>query len=396
VALEPALRALALHALFPFACYVCAPIRIGGRLFGVIVLLDRAPRAAPFPVQAVPFLELLGENLGRAVDRNRLEALRLAAEQARDDATVLFTTAFSAAPIAMALVGIDGRLLRVNRAACRLFGQDEAALLARHFQSLTHPDDLKVQNCHLIELASGEIDDFQMEARYLRPDGGLIWRLLSVAAVRSEAGALRYFVAQIQDISNQKSLIAELSQRKLELEQANDSLTQLASRDPLTGLLNRRALRERMAQEIAAATERGTPLAFVMFDLEHFNDYNDAFGHLQGDIALREVAQSLKQSTRAVDIIGRFGGEEFLLLLPETDAVEAVQIAERTRANVAELSLLHPLTVSAGVHVFHPEVAAADGAALPSEGPAETVPLAQADIALYRAKHRGRNRVESI
>jgi len=387
VSLDPSLRALELHQTFPFECYIAAPIRVSGAIIGTFSMMDEQARSAPFPSQALPFLELLAETLGRTIERNRLETLRHEAEQARNEAMLLFSTAFAAAPIAMALVSIDGRFLRVNPAACRLFGYDEPDLLQLNFQSLTHPDDLGNDLKHLSDLRTGVSDSFQIEKRYLRPGGAAIWALLSVAVVRNADGSPRYYVSQIQDIDRQKSMIAELSVGKLELEKANATLTQLASRDPLTGFLNRRALRERLSEEMATARQTGAPLAFVMFDLDYFKDYNDRHGHLEGDIALREVAYCLRDAARASDILGRFGGEEFLLLLPRTTQAEANEVAERARERIAALRLRNPLTVSAGVHVFKP------GSGV---DPLEQNPIAQADMALYRAKHNGRNRVEAI
>ncbi|WP_337172728.1 diguanylate cyclase [Gemmatimonas aurantiaca] len=169
----------------------------------------------------------------------------------------------------------------------------------------------------------------------------------------------------------------------------NARLEQLAQTDPLTQLLNRRALTERITAEMERALRYDSTLALLMIDLDHFKKVNDTYGHLVGDDVLRDVGQLLNQTIRGSDITARYGGEEFLVLLPETDDGGAVAFAERIRAAVEEHpfardSMNEPLrlTASVGVAVF----------------PAARIEnvedlFARADAALYRAKAEGRNRV---
>lgn len=169
----------------------------------------------------------------------------------------------------------------------------------------------------------------------------------------------------------------------------NARLEQLAQTDPLTQLLNRRALTERITAEMERALRYDSTLALLMIDLDHFKKVNDTYGHLVGDDVLRDVGQLLNQTIRGSDITARYGGEEFLVLLPETDDGGAVAFAERIRAAVEEHpfardSMTEPLrlTASVGVAVF----------------PAARIEnvedlFARADAALYRAKAEGRNRV---
>lgn len=169
----------------------------------------------------------------------------------------------------------------------------------------------------------------------------------------------------------------------------NARLEQLAQTDPLTQLLNRRALTERITAEMERALRYDSTLALLMIDLDHFKRINDTFGHLVGDDVLRDVAQLLAQTIRGSDIVARYGGEEFLVLLPETDDAGAESFAERIRAAVeshpfAREALAEPLrlTASVGVAVF------------PAARIENVEDLFQrADAALYRAKAEGRNRV---
>jgi len=161
----------------------------------------------------------------------------------------------------------------------------------------------------------------------------------------------------------------------------------LATVDPLTGIANRQAVLTRLADELARASRYQRPLAVVMVDLDHFKRLNDAHGHEAGDVVLRQVARRLAANLRAVDLAGRFGGEEFLMILPETDADAAASLAEKLRRAVAGAPIRLPeghevtITLSAGV-------AGGPGPVLR----AETL-IRDADAALYSAKALGRNTV---
>jgi diguanylate cyclase (GGDEF)-like protein len=156
-----------------------------------------------------------------------------------------------------------------------------------------------------------------------------------------------------------------------------------ARTDPLTGLDNRRALRAEFGRELARAERTGRPLAFVVLDLDHFKEYNDALGHLAGDDALQRVAGILEEITRSVEVTARIGGEEFAIVAPDTDGKGGFALAERLRVGVERefASSRQPLTISAGVAVHWP--------GRQREGDL----VAAADRALYAAKDAGRNQV---
>jgi diguanylate cyclase (GGDEF)-like protein len=164
-----------------------------------------------------------------------------------------------------------------------------------------------------------------------------------------------------------------------------------ARADAKTGLLNAAAWERQAAAEVARAVRTSTPLAVALLDLDRFKQINDTYGHLRGDEVLRQVAATMTANLREYDLAGRFGGEEFVMLLPQTRAVDALRIAERVRAQIARLPVpvgetqQVPVTVSIGV-------AALDA------GAARELPdlLAAADAALYRAKASGRDQVQMI
>ena len=168
------------------------------------------------------------------------------------------------------------------------------------------------------------------------------------------------------------------------LRQKNEELERLSITDGLTGLANHRALVHRLDEEAERFRRNGRQFCVVMADVDRFKQYNDGFGHLAGDEALRTVAAIMRQSTRAVDFVARYGGEEFAIVMPETELDGAMHVAERIRAAVAAATFPgRPMTMSIGVAEF------------PSQADSPTTIIAAADQALYRAKREGRDRVVS-
>ncbi len=196
----------------------------------------------------------------------------------------------------------------------------------------------------------------------------------------------------------------------LKLKKQADELRDLVKRDPLTGIANRRALEEQARLEWRRALRKRQPMAVLMVDIDHFKAFNDQYGHLEGDSCLRRVAQAIAASVaRAGDLVARFGGEEFVALLPDSSNHQAVIVAEKIRAAVRELAIPHALsptsdrvTVSVGVAVGVPRFPpSANDAPEPANGfcsgyfePNSLDSLiARADAALYAAKQAGRDRV---
>lgn len=184
-------------------------------------------------------------------------------------------------------------------------------------------------------------------------------------------------------------MVTELARREEELQHFNARLKRLATVDGLTGLANRREFDAKLKSEWRHAATAGQSLALLMIDVDHFKLYNDHHGHSRGDEALRAVASIVAAAGRRQgDVVARFGGEEFAMILPDADLADALAIAERVRAAVAARGIPHGatpgdvVTVSVGVAAFTPG---------PGR-PLQTL-IEAADMALYAAKHRGRNRV---
>ena len=185
------------------------------------------------------------------------------------------------------------------------------------------------------------------------------------------------------DVAEVAAIQRLLLRRNRELHQAKAEVDDLLRVDPLTGLPNRRALAERLAEELSRATRQGSPLSAVVCDLDHFKAVNDDAGHASGDLVLASFGQILRQHTRPSDVPARVGGEEFTVLLPATELAGAAALAERVRSAAAER--IQPALGRA--------VTASFGVAQWQVGESVAAWLERADGALYAAKRAGRDRV---
>ena len=188
----------------------------------------------------------------------------------------------------------------------------------------------------------------------------------------------------------ERELVQLVEERTRQLESANTQLIQLSFIDPLTGVANRRRFDEHLALEWRRAVRSASRVAVIMVDLDAFKNFNDAYGHQEGDRCLQQVAAVLTDAAkRAGDLVARFGGEEFVLLLQESDQAAAVEMAERLRAGVEALAIPHEHSPAASVVTISLGVASA----APAAGLESASVIAAADAALYCAKAEGRNRV---
>ncbi len=280
-----------------------------------------------------------------------------------------FESAFSNAPIGMALVDMNGRWLHVNNALCRITGHEESSLKTKTLQSFTHPDDIELDLPALRQLLDGEIISYQIEKRCLHAWGQYVWMMITVSLVRDEEGRALYQIMQFQDISERKELAGRLEY--------------LVDHDFLTGLYNRRHFEQELAREVDRAARYGSPGAVLLIDVDNFKTVNDTFGHMAGDDLLKGIAGLLKHRMRHTDILARVGGDEFAVLLPETSGNQATAAADDfvnaldKQATMLANQSIH-ITASVGVASF--------------DQISETEVLARADAAMYAAKQAGRNR----
>lgn len=226
------------------------------------------------------------------------------------------------------------------------------------------------------------LSDFDKLARATAPFYILFWSILIVMA-----SYLSFIIESSARTDYIKNRLLALEAERLQY--LGRRLQQLSTTDSLTGIANRRYVEDQLGDEWLRCTRSGTPLAAVMFDVDYFKKYNDHYGHQQGDVCLKAIAEKMAEYCRRPgDVCARYGGEEFLMLLPETSAKQANDIATEVCTAIAAMKLEHtksPLgiaTVSIGV-----------AAMVPESGKNYEQLIRQADIALYEAKANGRNQV---
>jgi diguanylate cyclase (GGDEF)-like protein/PAS domain S-box-containing protein len=301
-----------------------------------------------------------------------------AAGEALQDARARLKATFDRAPIGMALVSIRadsyGRFLDVNQALCELTGYPQSQLRVMTFQSLTHPADIAGDLELMRQLLEDEVPSYQLEKRFIHADREVSWVMLNASLVRDDAGAPLYCIHQLQDIEERKRFEGQLAH--------------LADHDPLTGLYNRRRFGRELSREISAAERYGGRGAVFIIDIDNFKQINDTLGHNAGDEVMMEVGHVLRERLRETDILARLGGDEFAVLLPHAAADDAEVLAhallDAVRGERIAVGGERPtrLTTSLGMAFF--------------DAGTKTTPdelLIAADVAMYDAKQKGRDRV---
>lgn len=260
-------------------------------------------------------------------------------------------------------------------------GWDPKELMGTTYQdSIVHPDDVAALTATLEALKSGEPAK-SLTYRCLKKDGTYLWMEANISLYcdRTTGEPIGY-VNVVRNVAERKAAEERLQDAYLALET-------LASIDPLTGTANRRHLDEALEHEWRRASRTASYISLLLFDVDHFKFYNDLYGHLRGDDCLRQIAGAARQVfRRAGDTVARFGGEEFAIVLPDTDRLGAFDLAQKLRQAVANLRIEHPgsqhnvVTVSVGCATLVPDASANANSLI------ET-----ADRALYEAKRSGRN-----
>ena len=264
--------------------------------------------------------------------------------------------------------------VRWNRAAQELVGTpDEQMPRTTVLDAICEEDRPLIASVIHQALAKGYAEAEARIARGEDGNGPLRWRFLT--ARRMDIAGKAYLVGTGLDVTEHKKLEHELEHQ--------------ARTDFLTGIPNRRHFLDLADLELARARRYGRPFSMLMLDLDLFKNINDRYGHRAGDLTLQKVVEVCGQILREVDIVGRLGGEEFGVILPETDAEQALQVADRVRQAVAMASVVLPKGGSVGITT-------SIGVATYSEAdPDVDAVLNRADRALYHAKRSGRDRVSS-
>ncbi len=290
---------------------------VSGTLVGILSVDLPESGRRPDDVQ-VALLEMFATQAGIAIDNARLMARVRASEES-------FRIAFENAPIGMSLVdftpGNVGRFLRVNEAMARMTGHSRRHLETLSIADLTHPADRHADDGVINDVLSGRRQHYQLEKRYLHADGHHVWVSLQTSIVYDGDGAPLFGISQFEDVGDRRA--------------EHQELTRQARIDPLTGLLNRSALTERIQASIDGARRSGRMGAVLFCDLNGFKPVNDTLGHAFGDQVLAIIAHRLESQVRTGDTTARFGGDEFVIVTDELDDTEMLDLVERLQAAVA-------------------------------------------------------------
>ena len=309
-------------------------------------------------------LEMYATQAGIAIDNARLVSRVRASEES-------FRIAFENAPFGMSLVDFKpetaGRFLRVNEAMSRMLGRSRRELESLSIRDITHPDDQPTDHDVVRRAIDGEIERYQLDKRYLHADGHVVWVSLQTSVVRDRAGRALYGISQFEDIGDRRAEHQELTRR--------------ARIDPLTGLLNRGALTERVQHAIDSARREPRTGAVLFCDLDAFKPVNDTLGHAFGDQVLAIVARRLESQVRAGDTTARFGGDEFVIVTEDLSDDDMTDLVERLRAAVAAPIDVGGTTVDLAVTVGRVRVTGA-----PGETPDGLIAAADADMYLRKAR----------
>lgn len=271
---------------------------------------------------------------------------------------------------------IDGSFLDIKGRSADLIVPREA-LMESNLRNLPLPEALKANLLELIRtaVATGETQTFEHELA--KPDGIYIYESRFVKSGADEA------VCIVRDITERQRMETALQQANLELER-------LANLDGLTEIANRRRFDEYLHREWLRLAREHSPLSLILCDVDCFKQYNDTYGHLEGDKCLQQVAKVFAEVVkRPADLAARYGGEEFALLLPNTDLSGAIALAEQARLAVKCLCIRHD-TSSVGAYIT---LSLGVASTIPIAGSQPQLLISAADDALYKAKHEGRDRL---
>jgi diguanylate cyclase (GGDEF)-like protein/PAS domain S-box-containing protein len=303
-----------------------------------------------------------------------------------------YRSILNASPDDITITDLRGNIIMVSPASKKMFGykEDFEDYIGMHIIDFLVPEDAERAGENIAHMYQGGPPG-PNEYRGLRKDNSTFHVEINSGLIHDSSGKPVNMVFVIRDITERKLAEQKIQQLIEQLENERNTAHHNSITDSLTGLANRRFFDDMLATEFYRLKRSGSNLSLIMLDVDYFKNFNDSKGHLAGDDCLRQIGNVLKSVVgRTTDIVSRFGGEEFVVILPDTESKGAVRLAEHIRKSVIDLAIPHPksgisefVTVSIGVVSV-----SADSVTSPEQI------VTFVDEALYRAKNGGRNQIQ--
>jgi diguanylate cyclase (GGDEF)-like protein/PAS domain S-box-containing protein len=370
----------------PTRAYVGVPMIVGDRVVGVISMQSYKPNAYD-PAQ-IRLLETISAQAAVAIENSRLyEKAQLEIKQ-REKAEHRYRALFEQSHDAVFILDVQGKHLEVNQRAADLLGYTVTELSQLSMMDISSQTQ-EAENI-MESLKKGEIIPLY-EREYIKKSGERVTVEVNTELVCDDNGVPIHIQTVARDISERKQneVVLRVANQKLrnqlvEIEMLHAQLREQATRDSLTGLFNRRYLEESLIREFQRAEREKSTVCLIMLDIDGFKAFNDTYGHDAGDILLKKLGELLQSDVRGSDISCRFGGEEFLIVMPGTQLEKGHERAEHLRTAFLSLDIEHlgvklKATLSIGVAIY------------PDHGDTWEKVLHAADQAMYAAKLAGRN-----
>jgi diguanylate cyclase (GGDEF)-like protein/PAS domain S-box-containing protein len=364
--------------------YLEKPIDANGIMRAVREVIEenrRKPAGVQVPGMEEPvFLRLYNERLVK-----KLESKAAESEQAR----LALEHIMESMGDGVVVISRDRRIIQTNSAAARLHGMNKSEIVGLACYEALHgrqsPCEDASVTCPVVAIFENQSQTVKLLHSHRNVNGEERQIEITATALRDANGKVLAVVETLRDIMDNDT-DDELVKLVKRLNETQIHLKEMAVTDELTGLRNRRYIMERLDEEFLRARRSGRPLGLIMLDIDHFKEINDSFGHVYGDLALRVIAARIRSMVRKHDLVGRVGGEEFLVVCPDSSLEDTLIVAERVRNTV------HEDVISDGVNEV--SVALSAGVTMLTDDDANSSRVfSRADTALYRAKDEGRNRV---
>ncbi len=374
----------------PTRAYVGVPMMVGERIVGVISMQSYQPNA--YDPGQIRLLETIATQAAAAIENSRLYAKAQQEIRQREKAEHRYRALFEQSHDAVFILDVQGKHLEVNQRAADLLGYTVEELTQLSVADLSAQ---KQESGYMLErLLKGENIPLY-ERVFNKKNGEKITVEINVELVRDDDGAPIHIQSVIRDISERKRNEIELQEvnqklrnQLVEIEALQAQLREQATRDSLTGLFNRRYLEETLTREFQRAKREKSTVCLIMLDIDGFKAFNDTYGHDAGDLLLKKLGEFLRAEVRSSDISCRYGGEEFLIVMPGALLKKGRERAEHLREAFLSLDIEHKgvklcATLSIGVALY------------PRHGDRWEKVLRAADQAMYAAKQAGRNCVHT-